>query len=294
VPPPAADRLARALHLVRRRRVPMTVAFLILMAGGLFLSVMWAPTYEVSTVVVAFDHAHVMHDWFVSRQAAESVVATMGEPFVHYLVPNGPRVAVYSAEEEAAMLLQERVRVSQIPAERGEAPRLRVTVGMDNAVVARDVAQAYLDSLDELRPRLENLTRAQLFDRYYTGDEAAALAMAQTAAQQRAYWLVFDAPTIPSAPVSPNRALIAGAGLVIALVVAAVLGAVLDWLPRLREAYREGEPVPWAEWERASLRDALANAEASLVAVRSDGQRPGERGPVELRIVLVPGPERRG
>lgn len=233
--PDAYDLREMVVILWRRKLIVVLVAFLLVSLAA--VAVAAAPQrYESTTRVVPLAHEQVVHEWLTSRQAAALVLDIVGDRLRHNLALDAWDVGAKEPQlglSESALV--DRLRVStRVRADVLDAGGVGSGFGISVSArtlwdpgLAQEVAGAYLLTLETLRPDLERLTAAELLARYVEGDgddEASAEARARAAAAERGYWLVFDPPNLPRAPMGEGSAfyLVSSgvAGLVIGAVVA--------------------------------------------------------------------------
>lgn len=234
-------RLIDVLRILHRRKVVVAGIFLFAILGGVAYTAVQAPEYESSATVIALAHPDIMVEWLESRHAAGLVAADLGDSLTSRLFPDRWDDATSSwrgeppTSEEAAGAVADMISVSKT----GEGRILEVTFTYTDPSTTRDVGRAYLRSLDALRPHLENISRQELFDRYFDGsNQADAEQRADLAAKQKTFWLVLDTPSLPESPVRPNP--VQNVALAAALGVAAGVGAALflEWLSKFRAESR--------------------------------------------------------
>jgi len=257
-PPPAAQQpdfeeisLVDIARVLFRRKIVFVLTVVLALVAGAALTVFTQREYESEAVVIPLEQTDIIKGWLESRQAAEYAQAAVGSDLRAVLYPDDWdaasgqwRGAARSDADVARLLADEHVDVTGgVTTGTNRNPALRLTVTLPDAQVAARVAQAYVDSLQTLRPELENITRADLFDKYYDGTNAQeAQARAERAARENSYWIVFDSPAIPEDPVRPrpvlNMALAGVLGVILAVFV--VFG--LEWLSKYRGEFERVEP----------------------------------------------------
>jgi len=226
--------IARVLY---RRRVIMAVVVALALLGGGALTFLAEPEFEVRGEVIALEHKEIISSWLSSRQAAAFAAQGLGGSLYEVLYPDDwdPATGAWRGSppsvDEVAIKLGGHVRATS----GRDADTIQLTVTMGDPQVARDVARAYVVSLDTLRPSRENLTRSVLFDEYYDGTNAQeAQRRAETAAAEKQYWLVFDMPTLPSEPVRPRPALNMALATVLGVMAAVLIAFALEWFDKYR------------------------------------------------------------
>jgi len=226
--------IVRVLH--RRRMVVGAVIVLSLLAGGA-ITFFAVPDYEATASMIPLEHEEIISSWLSSRQSASFATTAVAGSLYATLFPNdwdattGTWIGAPRDLENVALAVSNRVVIGSTSEDRS----LTITVTMPDPLVARDVAQAYLDGLEALRPELENLTKSQLFDKYYDGTNSQeAQRRAETAAVEKAYWLVFDSPTIPSSPVRPRPSLNMAVAGTLGIMGGVFIAFGLDWFDKYR------------------------------------------------------------
>ena len=237
--------IVRVLH---RRRVVLAVTLVLALVGGGALTVFTTPEYEAKATVIPLEHAEIIQNWLSSRQAAEYAAGSLGDRLYPVLFPARWDESTASwdgaqpSPAEIALALRGHVDVSGVSR---TATTLTITASAEDPVIARDVAAAYLGSLDALRPQLENLTRSELFDKYYDGTNSQeAQRRAETAAREKSYWLVFDDPTIPSDPVKPRPVLYMALAGVLGIMGGVMLVFALEWMSKYRAELTRPDSPP--------------------------------------------------
>jgi hypothetical protein len=251
-------RLADLVATVHRRRALVASFLVVGLLGSVAATVLTEPAYRASATIVPLEQQDLIKNWLESRQAAELVVQQVGPRLsLHLAEAPGP-----GSEGRLADALAKQVTVRATAASRGER-LLTVEAELPDPVVARDVAAAYVGSLQALRPQLENITRNDAFIKFYDGSNAQdAQRQAEEVARQRTYWLVLDTPLVPAQPSKPQPVLNIALGLAggLMLGILAVFGA--EWLSRYRAEFAgkgelalpaagpPPEPVPLAHSEQ--------------------------------------------
>lgn len=235
--------------IIRRRRVLAACIILGLLVGGGI--VLFAPKeYEASAAFVPLAQDPLQKSWLGSRAVAASVVDSFGERLYPEFFGKNWNAETRTlagggtpSRDDLAAALQLRVRQKANAADHS----YDIVVKMTDPVLARDVAAAYLASLETIRPQLEALERAALFDGYYNGqgrnlEEARQLAEEGAKAEQ--YWLVFDQPTIPHAPLGLPPSVILIAATASGVLVGLLAVFTVEWFVRYRDelkaSLREG------------------------------------------------------
>ncbi|MBI2078586.1 MAG: hypothetical protein HYT80_09515 [Euryarchaeota archaeon] len=238
-------RVWEVLRVLYRHRFLFLAVFASILVVTAILTAAWERQYESSATLVLTDEPEITKAWLESRQAAELVVEELGLRLEGPVFPGGAN-ASWPAEKKASELLGH-ISVKR-KAAFGPASNERVvlfTAKTPDPEVSRAIVAAFLGTLGELRPLLEDLTRQEAFDRYYRENpsdqsEAEAERRADNYARQRTYWLVLDEPAPALSPSEPrvvfNFAVGAVGGLMAAFV--AVFG--VDWIRGQRR--RSGNP----------------------------------------------------
>lgn len=241
--------LADLAKTIYRRRVLMAVTFALCLVAGGAITVLTTPQYQASGTVIPLGHDDIVRSWLSSRRAAEISAEAVGERLYGPLFPSTWddtqqtwRGSVPTSEE-IGVALQKHVSVSA-GIKSANTP-LTVSVTLPDAVLARDVTSAYLAGLEQLRPDLENITRSELFDKYYDGSNAIeAQQRAQAAASEKNYWIVWDLPAIPDERVRPQPGLYMTLAAVGGLAAALALVALVEWLSRYRAEFQRVDAPP--------------------------------------------------
>ncbi|MBW3583349.1 MAG: hypothetical protein KY455_09655 [Euryarchaeota archaeon] len=239
--------LADIVKVLHRRKLVLGTVFLVVLLAGVGVTALTTPMYESKASIIPLAHQDIIKNWLDSRNAAELVTDDLGEPLVRALFPDrwdAERRAWDGNEpsrEDAGRALKESVTVAaRTTGVRGETERyLEVTVTLSDPLLARDVAAAYIESLQVLRPNLENITRQDAFDRYYDGsNEQEAQNRAEVTAKQMDYWLMLDRASTPQDPVSPNVTLNIALAVVLGLVLGVFTVFFTEWLSNYRAQNR--------------------------------------------------------
>lgn len=226
--------------IFRRRRILFAATFVFSLLAGAAFTYFTPPEYESKATVYTLEHSEVIHGWLQSAQAAEHAVIKVGDPLNPILFPEDwdPSAGTWRGPipptEVRARALLKHVTISDpVVTVTTTTPRVAIVVALPDPTVARDVASAYVDSLDTLRPILENITRSVLFDKYYDGSNAQeAQRRAESVANEKAYWLVFDKPALPSLPTKPRPVLYMSVAASLGLVAGAILVLTVDRVSR--------------------------------------------------------------
>lgn len=245
------------VRVIHRRKLILSVVLVLSILAGVTVTAFTTPVYESTATIVPLEFQDIISNWLESRKAGEVVVTSLGGRVEPALFPDrwdgssqqwtGARP---SAQEAGAKLVADHVEIAtSTGTSRSSSERfVRVTVAFPDPVMARDVANAYIGTLNVLRPHLENITRQEAFDKYYDGsNEQAAQQRAEVTARQKAYWLTLDTASLPSDPVKPNS--------ILNLALASVLGLVLglfavflsEWVSKYRAEIRQVEVPADAE-----------------------------------------------
>ncbi|HEX2066927.1 MAG TPA: Wzz/FepE/Etk N-terminal domain-containing protein [Candidatus Thermoplasmatota archaeon] len=241
VPEPQEVTLADIVRVLWRRRYVLLTVFLVVLGGGVAYTVLKAPTYTAKATLVAIEQQDVIVRWLESRQAAEWVAQRLGAPLAQELYPDGGE----PTPQEVGRDLASRVTIEQVPVQAGRVDRtLRVAVGFTDPGLARDIANAYTDSLEVIRPSLQNVTESALFAQFYKGENPAdARRQAHQVALEREYWLVVDRAYAPQSPSSPNVSLNVALSVVGGLMLGVLAAFLAEWVAGYRVSSR-APPVP--------------------------------------------------
>ncbi len=248
--------LADIVRTVHRRKVLLAGVFLLTVLGGIVATVMTDPEYEATASVIPISNIDIIRNWLASRQAAEVVVGQLGNRVLPALFPDrwddgaqAWRGEPPTAEEGAAALVPH-VAASRLPGTAANERIVTVSVTLGDPLLAKEVADAYVASLEALRPRLEELVRADTFTKHYDGtNEKEARQRSETTAREQEFWLVLDSASASGSPVRPRPATnLAFAG-VLGLVLGIAAVFLADWISRVRTvaAVVHVPPPPVAE-----------------------------------------------
>lgn len=243
--------LADIVRVLHRRKVALAVVVVLALVGGGALTVMTTPQFEAEAIIIPLEHQPIIRNWLESRQAAETAVASIGAPLYAVLYPQSWDATSESfpagepSRTEMGRKLMGHVKLSGASGNQQATAPMKVTVTLPDAALASQVATAYIASLDLLRPQLEEITRSNLFDRYYDGTNAQeAQARAERAAAEKNYWIVFDSPAVPDSPASPKPALNMALALVLGVMGGVFVVFFLEWLAKYRSEYQRPLPPP--------------------------------------------------
>lgn len=249
--------LADIVGTLGRRKVLLGSVFLLVLLGGVAFTVFTPPEYESTTTIVPLEHGDIIKNWLDARHAGELVAEDLGDPLISKLFPDrwNAGAQAWNGEpptlEDAGRELAEATRVSYD--QRANAERfLSLTVTLGDPLMARDVANAYIATLDELRPSLEDITRQEAFDQYYDGsNEQEAQNRAEVTAKQLDYWLVLDTANTPQDPSSPNVVLNIALSVVLGLMLAVFAVFFWEWMQNYRAQAKLPE-IPQRQEETSS------------------------------------------
>lgn len=241
--------LSDIVRVLQRRRLVLAVTLVLALATGGAVTMLATPQYEAKASVIPLAHQDIVNSWLASRQAAEVASDSVGKRLFTVLFPREWDSVTETwtgsppTREAIGLALHEHVAVNSAKGLASAGLMLVVTVTLPDALLARDVAAAYIASLTDLRPQLENITRSELFDEYYDGTNGQeAQRRAETAAAQRTYWIVFDSPTVPDAPSSPRPVLNMALAAVLGLMGGVFVVFGLEWLSKYRAEFSRVEP----------------------------------------------------
>lgn len=241
--------LADIVNTLQRRKVVLIAVFLVVLLTGVGVTAATTPEYESSASVIPVEHSDIIYNWLGSRNAAQIVVSAVGDPLKSELFPGrfdeatGTWVEREPTLEQAGRLLQERTSVNL---DRNAGGRfIELTVRLTSAGMARDAAQGYVDSLQVLRPHLENLTRQEVFPDYYDGtNEQEARRLAEVEARQKEYWIPLDAASMPGSAVVPNTTLNLALAVVLGLMLGVFAVFFVEWVSSYRAQTQNRVDVP--------------------------------------------------
>lgn len=227
--------LADLVRVLWGRRYVVLVAFLLVLAGGVAYTVLKTPQYTSRSTIVALEQQDIIQRWLESRQAAEWVAGTLGDPLDDELFGGAQ-----PSQERAGRTVAGMVDVLTVPPVSGRTDRtMHVEVVFRDASLARDIANAYLDSLEVIRPTLQNVTESALFAQFYDGQNAQdARRQAHEVALEREYWIVVDPAYASTEPSSPNVRLNVALSVVLGLMLGVLAAFAWQWAANYRLASR--------------------------------------------------------
>ncbi|HUR60844.1 MAG TPA: Wzz/FepE/Etk N-terminal domain-containing protein [Candidatus Thermoplasmatota archaeon] len=248
VPEAAEVSLADLVRVLWRRRYILLVVFLLTLGAGIAYTVLKTPQYTSTATVVPLEQTDIIQHWLESRQAAQWVATKLGDPLQSKLFPTEWSAASRSwttqppGEERAGRAVASLVDVTPAPSTTAKADRaLVVKVVFTDGGQARDIANAYLESLEVLRPRLQNVTESALFEKFYsqnTQNAQEARRQAHEVALEREYWIVLDPAFAATSPSSPNVPLNVALSAVLGLLLAVVGAFTWEWVANYRVSAR--------------------------------------------------------
>lgn len=235
VPEPGEVTLADLARVLWKRKYVFLVTFLVVLAVGVVRTVLETPVYTSTSELVALEQQDIIQSWLESRQAAEWVAADLGDPLLEELF-GGSDATPERAGKGVASLVD--VHTSPVVAGRPDRTML-VEVNFKDASLARDIANAFLRSLEVIRPTLQNVTESALFAQFYDGQNAEdARRQAHEVALEREYWIVIDPAYAPSGPSSPNVPLNLALSIALGAMAGIVAAFVWHWAANYRVASR--------------------------------------------------------
>jgi capsular polysaccharide biosynthesis protein len=233
--------LADLVRVLWGRRYVLMVTFLLVVAGGVAYTVLKTPLYSSRSTIVALEQQDIIQRWLESRQAAEWVAETLGGPLDDELFGGSQ-----PSQERAGRVVAGLVDVVTVPPVTGRTDRtMNVDVTFHDAGLARDIANAYLGSLEVIRPTLQNVTESALFAQFYDGQNAQdARRQAHEVALEREYWIVVDPAYAATEPSSPNVQLNIALSVVLGLMLGVLAAFVWQWAANYRLASRAPAAPP--------------------------------------------------
>lgn len=233
--------LADLVRVLWGRRYVFLAVFLLVVAGGVAYTVLKTPLYSSRSTIVALEQQDIIQRWLESRQAAEWVSTELGEPLYDELFGGSQ-----PSEERAGRTVAALVGIATIPPVSGRTDRtMHIDVTFRDASLARDIANAYLDSLEVIRPTLQNVTESALFAQFYDGQNAQdARRQAHEVALEREYWIVVDPAYAATEPSSPNVRLNIALSVVLGLMLGVLAAFVWQWAANYRLASRAPSVPP--------------------------------------------------
>lgn len=246
VPEPQEVTLADLVRTLWNRKWVLVATFLLVLGGGVAYTLLQTPQYTAKSTLVGLEQQDILQRWLESRQAATWVANDLGDPLLSVLFPSewdaprGDWRSLPPSDERAGRAVAELVDVSTTPPVSGRVDRtIRVTVTFEDPALARDIANAYLDSLQVVRPTLQNVTESALFQQFYDGQNAQdARRQAHDVALEREYWIVLDPAYTPTEPSSPNVTLNVALSIVLGLLLGVVAAFTAQWIASYRLASR--------------------------------------------------------
>lgn len=235
VPEPQEVTLADIVRILWARRFVLLATFLLCVGGGVAYTLLQTPQYTATATLVAVEQQDIIQRWLESRQAAQWVGDELGNPVEDALFPNAN-----PTPEALGRSIAQLSTVTANPPVSGRLDRtMRVTVAFADPGLARDIANAYLDSLEVIRPQLQNVTESALFAQFYDGQNAAdARRQAHEVALEREYWIVIDPAYAPTEPSSPNVSLNVALSVVLGLLLGVVAAFTWQWGANYRASSR--------------------------------------------------------
>ncbi len=248
--------LADIVRTLYRRKVILISVFLLCLIGGIAVTVFTTPQYESTASLVPLEHPDIIKNWLDSRKAAGLVIDGMGTPLLREMFPGMWNDAAFNwtngppDPETAATALAARTTVSFTQDLRFETGDrfITVTVQLTDPLLARDAADAYLLSLEQLRPELERATENRWFAQFYaeTGNEQEARREAERIAQNTDYWLILDNANTPKGPSSPNTMLNVALSIVLGLMLGVFSVFAWEWFRNFRTEAKAPDVAPEA------------------------------------------------
>lgn len=227
--------LADLVRVLWGRRFVFAAVFLLVVAGGVGYTLLKTPEYTATATLVAIEQQDVIQRWLESRQAGAWVGEELGEPLASSL-----GLPADAGDERLGRAVAGLVQVSVVPPVSGRVDRtMKVTVTHTDAGLGRDVANAYLESLEVIRPTLQNVTESALFAQFYDGQNAQdARRQAHEVALEREYWIVVDPAYAATSPSSPNVQLNVALSVVLGLLLGVVAAFTWQWAANYRVSSR--------------------------------------------------------
>jgi hypothetical protein len=240
-PPPATDEveLVEVISTLSRRRWVLLGTAALVVAASVGFALVVEPKYQSSARILPLEHAEVVEQWLRSREAAEWVVADASSALTEALGDAARDPSAFSwrgsrvpSGDGLAPRLQEATAVRVELTERGVAAPIVLLVSVTlpgPPEASRDAAHAYVRSLEALRPSLEALAAQEAFANHYDGtNEEEARRLAESSARARTFWLSFDEPVTPRAPISPSLPVHVALGLLVGVALGTLLALVVD------------------------------------------------------------------
>ncbi len=242
-PPPEPEyeeiTLADIVQVLHRRKIVLISIFLVTILAGIAVTAFSEPEYESEATMIPLEHQDIIHNWLASRNSAELVVDRVGDPVTSQLYPDRWNEQQGAWEDEPPTSEQAAARLVQhVTVTEQEDRFLRLTVTFNDPQLTQTVASAYLETLDDLRAHLEDITRQEAFDRYYDGtNEQQAQNRAETTAQQKDYWIMLDRP-LTGDQTSPNPTLNIALAATLGIMLGIFSAFLLEWVQNYRTEMR--------------------------------------------------------
>lgn len=247
--------LADIVRTLWARKWVLLAVFLLAFGAGTAYTFLQTPQYTSTATIVAIEQQDVIQRWLESRPAAEWVAQQLGDPLLSELFPgewseasNDWRTTAPGTARQGAEVAK-LAAVNVVPPVSGRVDRtMRIVVTFHDAALAADVANAYVDSLEVIRPQLQNVTESALFAQFYDGQNSAdARRQAHEVALERQYWIALDPAYTSSEPSSPNVTLNLALGAVLGLLLGVVAAFTAAWVANYRLSSRPPEAPKAAE-----------------------------------------------
>lgn len=233
VPEPQEVTLADIVRILWSRKLVLGIVFILCVGGGVGYTLLQTPQYTSTATLVAVEQQDIIQRWLESRQAATWVGEQLGAPIQEAL-------GATQTPEAMGRKIAEITTVNVVPPVSGRLDRtMRISVEAPDPGIARDVANAFVQSLELIRPQLQNVTESTLFAQFYDGQNAAdARRQAHEVALEREYWIPIDPAYAATSPSSPNVTLNIALSVVLGLLLGVVAAFTWQWVANYRASSR--------------------------------------------------------
>lgn len=238
--------LADIVRTLWSRKWVLLVTFLLVVGAGTAYTFLQTPQYTSTATIVAIEQQDIIQRWLESRTAAEEVARQLGDPLLAEVFPDEWSDAAGTWKDAApgtdrqGAAVASLVTVNTVPPVSGRTDRtMRIVVTFHDAALAAEVANAFVDSLEVIRPQLQNVTESALFAQFYDGQNSAdARRQAHEVALERQYWIDLDPAFASAEPSSPNVTLNLALSVVLGLLLGVVAAFTAAWIANYRVSSR--------------------------------------------------------
>lgn len=192
--------LADLVDTLLKRKAVVIVTLLLAVGAGAALADREPVTYAAETRLVPLASTTIITSYLSSHQAAKDIVVDEGDVLRQTLALPDASDAELATKVDGFSRVVWSTPVEEDEEETGETRRVLVTIEVtaDTPETAAAIAEAYLRSLENIRPILQELHEDGRFNFYFARTENLALnvtearELAREDAQRKAFWLVFD------------------------------------------------------------------------------------------------------